>query len=60
MPDEKTEFSPEEQRQRDVLLRRLLKTPPKPRPKRERGEKTKRQKPVKAKPAAAPDIWTEV
>lgn len=40
MTDEKTEFTPEEQRKRDDLLRRLLKTPPEPRPKREREEKS--------------------
>lgn len=33
-------FTEEEQEQRDKLLRRLLKTPPKPRPKRDRKANT--------------------
>lgn len=35
-----TDFTPEEQQRRDDLLCNLLKTPPQPRPKRERGSKT--------------------
>jgi hypothetical protein len=35
------EFTEQEQEQRDKLLRRLLKTPPQPRPTRERGKDCK-------------------
>jgi hypothetical protein len=33
-----SEFTEEEQEKRDKLLRKLLKTPPQPRPKRERND----------------------
>jgi hypothetical protein len=39
--EEPNQFTEEDQEKRDKLLRKLLKTPPQPRPKRER-EKTKR------------------
>jgi hypothetical protein len=39
--EEPTEFTEEDQEQRDKLLRKLLTTPPQPRPKRERAGRTK-------------------
>lgn len=36
-------FTPEEQQRRDELLLNLLKTPPQPRPKRDRGKKSIRE-----------------
>lgn len=38
MSDENPEFTPDEQRKRDGILRRLLKTPPEPRRKSERDK----------------------
>lgn len=41
----------EQERERDEMLRRLLKTPPQPRPKRKRGDKpTSKRKPKKETP----------
>jgi hypothetical protein len=39
------------EQRRDALLRRLLKTPPKPRPKRERGEGNPKARKVRGKRA---------
>jgi hypothetical protein len=36
--NEPTEFTEEEQKKRDKLLHKLLKTPPQPRPKRKRNK----------------------
>lgn len=41
------EISDREQRERDRILLNLLKTPPEPRPKRERGEEKPTSKSVK-------------
>jgi hypothetical protein len=53
-PRPSDEFTKQEvERRRDALLHSLLKTPPKPRPKRERdkSETLKRKKPKKETPA---------
>jgi hypothetical protein len=48
-PDEERLPEAETVQRRDELLRRLLKTPPQPRPKRERGKK----KPTRTRPSRA-------